>query len=80
MLKTMVDKSANDWSPTMTRRKKVSCFFQAYNPMGQNAFEVTTAKLIEFPFKDILTHVNLVISDAPDTLLIVEEEHSEIKV
>ena len=53
------------------------CFFQAYNPIGENAFEVT-ARLLEFPFKDILTHVNLVISDATDTLLNPEEEHSGI--
>ena len=35
--------------------------------------------MLEFPFKDILTHVNLAISDATDTLLIPEEEHSEVK-
>ena len=54
-------------------------FFQAYNPIGQNAFEVKTAKLLEFSFEHILTHENLAISDATDTLLIPEEEHSEVK-
>ena len=62
------------------KKESITCFFQAYNPIGQNAFEVTTAKLLEFPFKDILTHVNLAISDATDTLLIPEEEHSVEKV
>ena len=61
------------------KKESITCFFQAYNLIGQNAFEVTTAKLLEFPFKDILTHVNLTISESTDTLLIPEEEHSEVK-
>ena len=61
------------------KKESITCFFQVYNPIGQHAFEVTTANLLEFPFKDILTHVNLAISDAADTLLIPEEEHSEVK-
>ena len=35
--------------------------------------------VLEFPFKDILTHVNLAISDAAETLLIPVEEHNEVK-
>ena len=61
------------------KKESITCFFQVYNPIGQHAFEVTTAKLLEFPFKDILMHVNLAISDTADTLLIPEEEHSEVK-
>ena len=61
------------------KKESITCFFQAYNLIGHNAFEVTTAKLLEFPFKDILTHVNLTISESTDTLLIPEEEHSEVK-
>ena len=61
------------------KKESITCFFQAYNLIGQNAFEVTTAKLLEFPFKDILIHVNLTISESTDTLLIPEEEHSEVK-
>lgn len=71
----MAAKSTNNRFPTMTRRKKVAHIFsQAYNPIRQNAFEVTTAKVLEVPFKDILS---MAIFDAADTLLILEEEHMQ---
>lgn len=54
-------------------------FIQVYNPIGPNSFDVTSSNVLEFPFKDILTHVNLAISDAAETLLIPVEEHNEVK-
>ena len=60
------------------KREHHLLFFQVYNPIGGNSFEVTT-KLLEFPFKDILTHVNLAICDGGNTLLIPDEELGELK-
>ena len=60
------------------KKESITSFFQVYNPIGGNSFEVTT-KLLEFPFKDILTHVNLAICDGGNTLLIPDEELGELK-
>lgn len=81
VLEIMAAKTTNDRSPMMVQRKKesITCFVQAYNPIGPNSFEATMSKLLEIPFKDILTHVNLEISDKAETLLINQEEHSEVK-
>lgn len=61
------------------KKESIKCFFQAYNNIGQYSFEVSTAKVVEFPFTDILTHVNLAVSDAGNTLVIPEEEHKEVQ-
>ena len=61
------------------KKESIKCFFQAYNKIGQNSFEVSTAKVVEFPFTNILTHVNLAVSDAGNTLVIFEEEHREVQ-
>lgn len=61
------------------KKESIKCFFQAYNKIGQNSFEVSTAKVVELPLTDILTHVNLVVSDAGNTLVIPEEEHREVQ-
>ena len=61
------------------KKESITCFIQVYNPIGPNSFDVTTSNVLEFPFKDILTHVNLAISDAAETLLIPVEEHNEVK-
>ena len=61
------------------KKESIKCFFQAYNKIGQNSFEVSMAKVVEFPFTDILNHVNLVVSDAGNTLFISEEEHREVQ-
>lgn len=81
VLEIMAAKTTNDRSPMMVQRKKesITCFVQAYNPIRPNSFEATTSKLLEIPFKDILTHVNLEISDKAETLLINQEEHAEVK-
>ena len=61
------------------KNESIKCFFQAYNKIGQNSFEVSTAKVVEIPFTDILTHVNLAVNDAGNTLVIPEEEHREVQ-
>ena len=51
------------------KKESVKCFFQAHNKIGQNSFKVSMARVFEFPFTDILTHVNLAVSDSGSTLL-----------
>ena len=40
---------------------------------------MSTGKVVEFPFTDILTHVNLAVSDSGNTFVIPEEEHKEVQ-
>lgn len=61
------------------KKESIRCFFQAYNKIGQNSFEVSMAKVVELPFTNILTHVNLAVSDAGNTLVIPKEEHRELQ-
>ena len=61
------------------KKDSITCFFQAYDKLGQNSFEVSSAKVVELPFTDILTHVNLAVSDAGNTFVISEEEHREVQ-
>ena len=51
------------------KKESVKCFFQAHNKIGQNSFKVSMARVFEFPFTDILTHVNLAVSDSGSTSL-----------
>ena len=61
------------------KKESIKCFFQAYNKIGQNSFEVSTDKVVELPFTNILTPVNLAVSDAGNTLVIPKEEHREVQ-
>ena len=62
-----------------SKKESIKCFFQGHHKIGQNSFEVSTAKAFEFPFTDILMHVNLAVSDSGSTLDIPEEEHKEVQ-
>lgn len=62
-----------------SKKESIKCFFQAHHKIGQNSFEVSTAKAFEFPFTDILMHVNLAVSDSGSTLDIPEEAHKEVQ-
>lgn len=80
MLETMDVKRIKDLWHTMTRRKKVSSVSSKLTiRLDRTLLRFLQTKAFEFPFTDILMHVNLAVSYSGSTLDIPEEEHKEVQ-
>lgn len=65
---------------TDPKKESITCYFQVYDKLqmnGAGGYRLNASELRNFPFTDILTQVNLTMSD-DRTLLLTDEEFTEV--